>query len=127
MIDQRSWVTVQRMSFFAAAFFVLILLASSPSTARDRSSVTIRNDSFQVIYVVNNPRSMAAFRSIWKAKRQVTMKNFLPHWLYKIDLSDGSRWLYDPRGYAMLATPKKVPLFRISPVAKFNRLINVNP
>ncbi len=109
------------------AVVLLVLTAAAPVSAARRSGVTVRNDRFEVIHVVTHPRAVAAFQSIWKAKKQVTPRNFMPHWLYKIDLSDGSRWLYDPRGYAMLATTKKVPLYKLSPVAKFNRLINVNP
>lgn len=128
-MDERSRTiaALRRITGFLTGSFILLLMTAAPAAAADRSGVTIRNDKFEVIHVVNDRRSVAAFRAIWNAKKKINSRNVVPHWLYKIDLSDGSRWLYDPSGYAMLASTRKVPLYKISPAGKFNRLIKAHP
>ena len=109
----------------AAAALIMFLAAGAPArpSASTSSGVTIRNDKFEVTHVVTGKRDLRAFRTMWGAKKRVNPAKFEPQWRYKIDLADGSRWLYDVRGFTQLVSLKKVILYKLPSVKRFNRLI----
>jgi hypothetical protein len=126
MQEQRLVSAYPRRAGFSVWFLILCaaiaVLAAVPEARADKSGVTIRNDKFEVIKVLTKRKDTSAFQTIWKQKKQ-TSASLVLDWSYKIDFADGSRWLYDPRGYAMLVSTKHVPLYRIPQPGRFNALL----
>jgi hypothetical protein len=109
-----------------AALALCILIAGTPALASRSTGITILDDKFQVVHVLNGRKSVAAFNAHWSNKQKVTAAKIVPHWLYKIDLKDGTRWLYDPAGYTQIVSPKPQTLYRIRSVGRFNGLIGIH-
>jgi hypothetical protein len=108
----------------AVLVFVFIVAAGTAFAARS-TGITILDDKFQVVHVLNGRKAVMSFKAHWTNKRKVPASSVTLHWLYKIDLPDASRWLYDPAGYTQLVS-KKPTLYRIQSVSRFNKLIGIN-
>jgi hypothetical protein len=106
-----------------ALLALFLMAASRPRIAADRAGVTIRNEKFEVVKSLSKSKEISAFRSIWNRKKRMAPSNMIFHWTYKIDLADGTRWLYDPKGYAQLVSTKKVPVHRVPDARRLNALI----
>ncbi|HTF99412.1 MAG TPA: hypothetical protein VK654_02350 [Nitrospirota bacterium] len=110
-----------------AAVLVMTSAAWAATEAPTRSTgITILDDRFQVIHVLNGRKAVAAFNAYWSNKQKVARSNLILHLQYKIDMKDGTRWLYDPAGYAQLVSQKSTPLYRIRSVNQFNKLIGIS-
>lgn len=69
---------------------------------------------------------MDSFKAVWFDRSLVNAASIIPHWTYKLDLPDSTRWLYDPRGYTqLLSADKKNPVYRIRKVETFNNMIGI--
>lgn len=109
--------------------FVFLLAIAFVATcgaafAARSTGITILDDKFQVVHVLNGRKAVNAFNAHWSNKKKTSARGVVPQWRYKIDFPDGSRWLYDPAGYTELVS-KKTVLYRIQSAGKFNKLIGV--
>jgi hypothetical protein len=105
-----------------------MLLSAAPSFAGEISRVTVRNQNFEIVKVINDKVSLQLFEEIWKTKAKLT-SSVTPQWLFKIDIEGkryGDRWLYDPRGYVSVLSKAKVPVYNIPVPDSFNQLIGTH-
>jgi len=118
--------TMKRRSMIAAVIACAFIIAPGTASAARSTGITILDDKFQVVHVLNGRKAVASFNAHWTNKVKISSASVTPHWLYKIDLPDTTRWLYDPAGYAQVLSKKKHPLYRIQSVGRFNKLIGIN-
>jgi len=87
--------------------------------------ITIWDDQYKVVHVLNGKKAMDSFKKVWMDRSPVNADSIIPHWSFKLDMPDSTRWLYDPRGYAQELSTSKKPLFRIRKVETFNNMIGI--
>jgi hypothetical protein len=110
---------------------ILILLAillATQSIAGEISRVTVRNQNFDIVKVINDKAVLQQFEMIWNTRAKLK-SSVNPQWLYKIDIEDkgrGDRWLYDPSGYVQVLSKAKVPLYKIPAPNSFNQMIGAH-
>ncbi len=96
-------------------FTICTILLAVRSHAGELSCVTVRNQNFEIIKVINDEASLKLFTGIWKTREKLKT-SVAPQWLFKIDIEGkgyGDRWLYDPRGYVHVLSKLKVPIYKI--------------
>ena len=115
-----------RLAAGIIALFLCFVFVEDTAFASRSTGITILDDKFQVVYVLNGRKAVAAFNAHWSNKQKVSASKIVPHWQYKIDLKDGTRWLYDPTGYTQVVSQKKSPIYRIRSTTQFNKLIGIH-
>jgi hypothetical protein len=109
---------------FALAFMLTFALPNATHAAyRHSEGVTVWDENYKVVHVLNGHKEVSAMQSIWLKRKKIKSAKIVPRWKYKIDLPDSTRWLYDPRGYLQILSPQEQPLYKIPSVDEFNRLI----
>ena len=107
---------------------LFLCLTSVLSIAGEISKVTIRNEHFDVITVLEDAKAIQSFEVLWKRKTKFPspVETKLSH---KIDIESkgrSERWLYSPEGFVRVLSKSKVPTYRISSVDEFNKLIGLH-
>ena len=107
---------------------LLLCLAPVISIGGEISRVTIRNENFNVIIVLEDAKAIQSFEVLWKRKTKFPSP-VETNLFHKIDIESkgrSERWLYSPEGFVRVLSKSKVPTYRISSVDEFNRLIGLH-
>ena len=107
---------------------LFLCLAPVISIGGEISRVTIRNENFNVIIVLEDAKAIQSFEVLWKRKTKFPSP-VETNLFHKIDIESkgrSERWLYSPEGFVRVLSKSKVPTYRISSVDEFNRLIGLH-
>lgn len=110
--------------------FALVLLAGCASTPKPVSAITVRDSNFDVVQVLDTGE-IAEFQRLWQTKSLVDApfdESKGRH--FKLDLRRGTpqeRWLYMTTGHVRLLAMVHTPVYKVSEVQAFNRLIGATP
>ena len=77
--------------------------------------------------VLTTKDELSHFERLWLTKTEQTPPAKLK-WLYKIDVtaqSKGDRWLYDTAGWVRVLSMRQTPVYKISAVEEFNKLLGI--
>jgi dienelactone hydrolase len=77
--------------------------------------------------VLSMKEDLSHFERLWFAKIEQTPPADLK-WTYKLDVtarSKGDRWLYDTAGWVRILSMRQMPVYKISSVDEFNRLVGI--
>jgi hypothetical protein len=75
--------------------------------------------------VLSTTEDLSRFEQMWFSKAEQTPPTNLK-WSYKLDVTAGSkgdRWLYDTAGWVRVLSMRQTPVYRISSVEEFNKLL----
>ena len=109
-----------------------LLTALAPQAAfcgQPITQIVVWDSNFKLVTTISEKDSTKGLNELWKAKK-VAKPASSPNWKYEIDVyasKEASRWLYDPKGFAMKSTKSKSPIYSIPSPERFNRLLEVTP
>jgi hypothetical protein len=106
------------------------------SSAMEASSmivkVTVIDDQFKEIKILNSEPELARFANLWEEKKKIanSSPDALPEKHYKLQIQDKERstsWLYSADGRTWRLSKAIVPTFTIGDAKAFNELIGLQP
>jgi hypothetical protein len=91
--------------------------------------VTVLDPDSQLVKTLTSARDLAAFHALWSTKT-VRDSELVSRSLYKIIMIQrggrSTRWFYDPAGVLQGLSKSRTPVYGISDLEAFNRLLAIH-
>lgn len=107
-----------------------ILLISCEHGGSTITKVTILDQDFHEMKVIEDSLELAEFNQQWSQKEVINSvgEDSPKYWNYKLDIvikGKSDRWLYDSSGKTKILSVSTQKLYQLSDVSKFNLLIGI--
>jgi hypothetical protein len=109
---------------------VLILATGCTQSTQVVDRVTVRNERFEVVRVLDDSASLVRFAELWRSRREVESDSRpLSEFPFKLDIDANhrsGRWLYSADGFTTLLTVKVSKVYFIDDASTLNRILGID-
>lgn len=113
-------------------FSVVLILCAITTGCRDQAQVThvkVLDPDFKPITEITNSAVLAELNQIWM-ERSIVEPSPVHKFTHKVDIltsEEGTRWLYDPSGYATILSKVRLPIYEFKDPDKLKNILIPNP